>query len=122
MNKTISKTTTPPEIQAFLERVLHESEIVTRNEQVREKILRDLYEEFERFLLLRIMQALPQDTLETFLTSDINFSDDALTHFLENNISNVQHIFQEAYTDFQKLYTTAVINSRKQHQMLSLRR
>lgn len=96
-----------PELRSYLEHVLDEelasAGIIVRDPQKREYLLCQLQEQFERFVLYRLMLALPAVPRQQFASLiEHNASDEDLKTFARRHLSDIPDFVHQVLSEFRK--------------------
>ena len=96
-----------PELRPYLERILDEelasAGMIERNPRRRELLLCRLQEQFERFMLYRLMLALPAVPRQQLASLiEYNASDEDLIAFARRHLFDIPDFVQQVFSDFRK--------------------
>lgn len=101
----------PGEIRAYLEELLEEGNIMVRDE-IKEKMLGELFIELDNYLRTKVFQYLPQDKQKEFIEfAKTNPAPEAVTDYLQKNLPDVQEIFAKAFDEFREMYLESADNA-----------
>lgn len=96
-----------PELRSYLERVLDEelasAGMIVRNSQRRERLLCRLQEQFESFVLYRLMLTLPTVPRQQFASLlEHNASDEDLKAFARRHLFDIPGFVQQVFAEFRQ--------------------
>jgi hypothetical protein len=103
----------PQEIRTFLEGILIEANLATIDADFHEEMIRQLYIRLDAFLVAKIIDALPDEKIEEFITIDVGGQDPKkIQEFLSQHIEKTQEFMMGALDEFAQLYLGSVAQSR----------
>lgn len=99
----------PPEIRAFLERLLTDAGISTVDTAGRERLVQGLFQKLDGYIIDTVVDHLPDEKIDEF-TAFIQHhpSRDELTAYLQRVLPNAQDVFVVAFAGFREAYLAAV--------------
>lgn len=99
----------PVEIRTYLEGIIEEADILIFDEQDREEILGDMYEQLNQFLIQKILELLPEEKIDAFIALDEeNKGPDDIQKFLEATIPEEKEVLAQAYDEFKQVYLETI--------------
>lgn len=108
--------TIPQEIRSFLEGLLNDAGMTTLDDAMREEMIKELFARLDSFITSTIIDSLPQDRLEEFMTmTEDGKGQEELQEYLTSHIPNSGEVFQNAFTQFRTMYLGNVNTARQLH-------
>ena len=107
--------TIPPEIRSFLESLLKDTNMRTVDDEVREEMIKELYIRLDDFLTNAIIEHLPEEHLDDFITMNEQGKPMAeMQQFLIEKMPGASQVFATAFDDFRSLYLSSVAVKRQE--------
>lgn len=98
----------PAQIRGFLEDLLTQSGITPIDEQMKEEMLKDLFQRLDKFLASKIVQNLTDADLEVFMKmNEEGKPQEDIDAFLKEHMPNAQEVFANAFGEFRDLYVSS---------------
>ncbi|RJQ27443.1 hypothetical protein C4577_01275 [Candidatus Parcubacteria bacterium] len=95
----------PVDIKLFLESLIEDAGLMNNTDLMKETVLQELYERFDKYMLSKIVESLPQEKLEEFTKmAEENKNMEELNSYLKANIPDAEAIFAQSMLDFRSLY------------------
>jgi len=95
----------PPDIKQFLLSIITEANLQLPEENQKEQVVQELYDQLDQFMLSTIIENLPEDKLTGFNELALQGAKrDQLEEYLKANIPNYQEVFAQALIAFHDTY------------------
>jgi hypothetical protein len=99
----------PLEIRAYLEGILHDSGVVSVDQDLHEEMIRELYIRLDNFIVATIINHIPDEDLEDFVRlNEEKKPKEELEKFLKEKIPDFQKVFAQAFMEFRDLYLSSI--------------
>lgn len=106
MDQSIGQTNQiPPDVRAYLERLLQESDFVSVDQKMTDDMVTEMYASLDHYVSARLVEILPPEKLNEFIKmNEEQRSQVELQQFLQQNIPNYSQFFADIFSDFRQLY------------------
>ena len=95
----------PEVLKKYFESILYDAHMLTNDVATNSFLVEDLYGKFREFVNERLIDAIPDDKLDAFLVLiNKDASQDELDFFLQNNVENVQGVYNMVMVNFRDIY------------------
>jgi hypothetical protein len=95
----------PNDIDAFLESILYEANLVTLDENMRQELKKELFDQLDNYLASVIVDKLAPEDLERFIEmSQEQRPKEEIELFINEKIPHPQEFFANAFVRFKAMY------------------
>lgn len=95
----------PQEVKKYLESLLNDAQVTLIDEQMKEEMIRELYERLDHYLTGVIVNNLPSDQLENFVKmNEEKKPREEIEQFIKEHVPKAEEVFASAFIDFRNLY------------------
>lgn len=94
----------PQEVRPFLESLLEDAQM-TLDDEMKEDMLQELYVQLDNFLAANVLDVLPEDKKEPFISLNEKAADqEEINQFIRDSIPNSEEFFAQAFDEFREMY------------------
>lgn len=105
--QTMQNVPIPPEIKGYLEALITEAKIDTKDEAAKEQIIRYLFERLDKFLAAKIVENMNEADVKEFIKlNEDKKPREEIDAFIKAHMQNPQEVFTRAFVDFRDFYLT----------------
>lgn len=95
----------PSDVREFLEELLVESDMGTLEKSMYEDLMKQLYEQLDRFITAKIVEAMPEKHLDEFIKmNEEQRPRQEIEQFLSEKLPNTKDVFTQAFIQFREFY------------------
>lgn len=94
----------PPEIRSFLEGLLEDAGVKAEGE-MKEEMLRELFQRLDTYIITSIVEKLPPENLDEFIKmNEEKRSKEEIEQFVKAHVPSASEFFADTFLKFRQLY------------------
>lgn len=103
----------PAEIKTYLENILEDAHITAVDEVMQRELINELYARFDAFLAAKIIDNLPPENVEEFITmNEEGRPQEEVQKFMMEKIPDTEDVFAKIFIEFRERYLGDVLINR----------
>ncbi|HSW87933.1 MAG TPA: DUF5663 domain-containing protein [Candidatus Saccharimonadales bacterium] len=102
----------PEDIRQYLITLLEQAKIEPATDEMKEKMLGELYFELDKYTAAKLIEHMPIEHLEAFLDLQEKKNPQELEAFLIEYLPNVQQLYTDSFKEFGILYLENIAKAR----------